>query len=186
MSAALAAAAFHGLPAHAQENATGNVEQPVRVSPEQLFAIADQARSARDFAAAETAWRALATNPDIELRTEARFRLAMMLADDLGKHREAAVLFREILDEKPGAARVRIELARMQAMLGDLRAAERELRSAQAAGLPPEVEQQIRFYAAALSAGLYDPRTRGWQLRFVHGGCRRTARYPARQPLRRV
>ncbi|HWV60872.1 MAG TPA: porin family protein [Sphingopyxis sp.] len=152
MSAALAAAAFHGLPAHAQENAAGNAAQPVRVSPEQLFAIADQARSARDFATAETAWRALATNPDIELRTEARFRLAMMLADDLGKYREAAVLFREILDEKPGAARVRIELARMQAMLGDLRAAERELRSAQAAGLPPEVEQQIRFYAAALSA----------------------------------
>lgn len=106
----------------------------------------------RDFATAETAYRALATNPDIELRIEARFRLAMMLADEMGKHREAATLFREILDEKPKAARVRIELARMQAMLGDLRAAERELRSAQAAGLPPEVEQMVRFYSAALSA----------------------------------
>src|SRR3546814_2344521 len=40
-----------------------------------------RARAARDFATAETAYRALATNPDIELRTEARFRLAMMLAD---------------------------------------------------------------------------------------------------------
>lgn len=151
-SAALATALCCSLPARAQENGTNEAQPPVRVSAEQLFALADQARSARNFATAETAYRALATNPDIELRTEARFRLAMMLADDLGKHREAAVLFREILDEKPGAARVRVELARMQVMLGDLRAAERELRSAEAAGLPPEVEQQIRFYAAALSA----------------------------------
>ena len=152
LSAAAAAAVIYSLPACAQEENGTDAGQEVRVSAEQLFVIADQARSARDFVTAETAYRALTGNPDIELRTEARFRLAMMLADDLGKHREAAVLFREILDEKPGAARVRIELARMQAMLGNLRAAERELRSAQAAGLPPEVEQQIRFYAAALSA----------------------------------
>jgi hypothetical protein len=152
MSAALATAAFYSVSGQAQEHVTTPTTEPVRVSAEQLFAFADQARAARDFAAAETAYRALAGDPDIELRTEARFRLAMMLADDLGRHRDAAVLFREILDEKPGAARVRVELARMQAMLGDLRAAERELRSAQAAGLPPEVEQQIRFYAAALRA----------------------------------
>jgi outer membrane protein len=152
MSAMLATAAFYSLTVQAQENSPANPVQRMQVSAEQLFAIADRARSMRDFATAETAYRALATNPDIELRTEARFRLAMMLADDLGKHREAAVLLREILDEKPNSARVRVELARMQVMLGDLRSAERELRSAQAAGLPPEVEQQIRFYAAALSA----------------------------------
>jgi len=122
------------------------------MTAEQLFAFADAARARRDFAAAETAYRALASNPDIEIRTEARFRLAMMFADDMAKPRDAAVLFRQILDEKPDAARVRIELARMQALLGDLRAAERELRSAQAAGLPPEVEQMVRFYAAALNA----------------------------------
>lgn len=152
MSAAFIAATFGSLPAQAQEATSSDAPQPVKVSAEQLFAIADQARAARDFTTAETAYRALSADPDAELRIEARFRLAMMLADDLGKYREAAVLLREILDEKPDAARVRIELARMQAMLGDLRAAERELRAAQAAGLPPEVEQQIRFYAAALSA----------------------------------
>lgn len=152
MSAAFIAATFGSLPAQAQEATSSDAPQPVKVSAEQLFAIADQARAARDFATAETAYRALSADPVAELRIEARFRLAMMLADDLGKYREAAVLLREILDEKPDAARVRIELARMQAMLGDLRAAERELRAAQAAGLPPEVEQQIRFYAAALSA----------------------------------
>ena len=151
---AAAAAAAYCAPAAGAQEPSDRVETPgqVQLSAEQLFVFAAEAQAAGDFAAAETAYRALATNPDIELRTEARFRLALMLADDLGKHREAAVLFREILDEKPGAARVRIELARMQAMLGNLGAAERELRSAQAAGLPPEVEQQIRFYAAALSA----------------------------------
>ena len=145
MSAALATAAFYGPSGQAHEHSAGATQQSVRVSAEQLLAFADQARATRDFAAAETAYRALAGDPDIELRTEARFRLAIMFADDLGRHRDAAVLFREILDEKPGATRVRVELARMQAMLGDLRAAERELRSAQAAGLPPEVEQQVRF-----------------------------------------
>jgi hypothetical protein len=123
----------------------------VTVSSATLFDLADRAREAGDYATAEAAYRALTIDPDVELRTEARFRLAMMLADKLGKPREAAVLLREILDEKPNAARVRIELARMQAQLGNLAAAERELRAAQATGLPPAVERSVRFYASSLS-----------------------------------
>jgi hypothetical protein len=122
------------------------------MSAAELFAFADRARDRGDFATAETAYRALAANPDPELRTEARFRLGMMLADGMKKYREAAVEFRRILDEKPHAARVRLELARMQALLGNLGSAERELRAAEAAGLPPEVERMVRFYANALSA----------------------------------
>ena len=152
ISAALAVTVVSACPASAQDEPQRPEPSPVRLSAEQLFDFAERAKTGGDFAAAETAYRALADDPNIELRTEARFRLAMMLADNLGKHRDAAVVLRQILDEKPSAARVRIELARMQAMLGDLRAAERELRSAQAAGLPPEVEQLVRFYAAALSA----------------------------------
>src|SRR6185369_6860231 len=64
----------------------------------------------------------------------------------------AAVEMRRILDEQPGAARVRLELARIDAQLGNLSAARRELRAAQAAGLPPEVERAVRFYATALQA----------------------------------
>jgi hypothetical protein len=139
--------------AHAEEPATATVNsQSVTLSPSELFSFAEQARAAGDFATAETAYRALATNPDIELRCEARFRLGMMLADQQKKYREAAIEFRKILDEKPKAARVRLELARMQAMLGNTGAAERELRAAEAAGLPPEVEQMVRFYANALNA----------------------------------
>lgn len=130
-------------------------EAALELTPAQLFEFASNARDAGDFKTAETAYRALAGHPDVELRSEARFRLALML-DGQGRNRDAAVLLRQILDEKPDAARVRIELARIQASLGNLRAAERELRAAQASGLPPEVEQLVQFYASAFnSARLY-------------------------------
>ena len=124
----------------------------ITLTAAQLFQYADAVRDAGDFAAAETAYRALAANSDIELRTEARFRLAMMLADKEKKYREAAIELRKILDEKPKAARIRLELARMHAQLGNTGAAARELRAAEAAGLPAEVEQMVRFYANALNA----------------------------------
>jgi tetratricopeptide (TPR) repeat protein len=136
--------------------AIAQTEQPkadaLTVNAAQLFEFADAARQRQDFAMAETAYRALANDPDPELRAEARFRLGMMLADDLKRYRDAATQFRAILDDKPDAARVRLELARMQALLGNLDAAHREMRAAQAAGLPPEVERMVRFYANALSA----------------------------------
>ncbi len=124
----------------------------MQVSAAQLFGLADAARDRGDYRTAETAYRALSNDPDIEFRTEARFRLAMMLADREKRYRDAAVELRRILDEKPGAARVRLELARMDAMIGDLGAARRELRAARASSLPPEVDQLVRFYANALTA----------------------------------
>jgi len=79
------------------------VDSSVSLTPVELFAFADRAIAAGDFATAEIAYRALSTNPDLELRTEARFRLAMMLADRLNRHRDAAIELRKILDEKPDA-----------------------------------------------------------------------------------
>lgn len=122
----------------------------VELSVPQMFEFADSRSAAGDHAAAEVLYRALSGNPDIEIRTEARFRLGMMLADRMGRPRDAAVEFRRILDEKPGATRVRLELARMQAVLGNVGAAEREMRAARAAGLPPEVDRLVRFFAGAL------------------------------------
>ncbi len=124
----------------------------VSLTAPQLFELADRARDSGDFATAETAYRALADNPDIDLRNEARFRLALMLADREHKLKDAALILRRILDERPNAQRVRLELARVQAMMGDLGAARREMRAAQAGGLPPDVERMVRFYAAALKA----------------------------------
>ena len=152
----LPAAVLASLALHAPGARAAGEDAPARsatLSAPALFAFADRARDAGDFAAAETAYRALAENPDLELRTEARFRLALMLADRMGKPREAAVELRRILDEKPRAARVRLELARLQARMGELGAAEREFRAVEAATtLPPEVERLVRFYANALSA----------------------------------
>lgn len=46
------------------------------MSASQLFAFADEARDRGDFHIAETAYRALASNPDIELRTDDFDRVA--------------------------------------------------------------------------------------------------------------
>lgn len=132
--------------------AQGDPTTTTTLTPAQVFEFADAARDAGDFATAETAYRALATNPAIELRNEARFRLAQLLSERRQDHRSAAVLLRQILDEQPDVARVRLELAKMQALLGNLREAGRELRAAEAAGLPPEVERLVRFYASTLAA----------------------------------
>lgn len=121
------------------------------LSAAQLFAYADAARDSGDFQTAETAYRALAGNRDPQLRAEARFRLGMMLADQRHDYRAAAIEFRRILDEQPKSARVRLELARILALMGNVGAAEREFRAADAAGLPPEVQQMVRFYANALA-----------------------------------
>lgn len=148
--------AFLLLPAHAAaQSAPDQSVQPGsarQMSAPQLFDLAAAAEDDQDMLGAEKIYRALSEDPDLEIRTEARFRLAMLLADRLHHYQEAAVLFRRILDEKPGAARVRLELARMQAALGNPSAARRELRAAQAGGLPTNVAQLVRFYARALSA----------------------------------
>ena len=149
-AALIAATPVHAAAQEVRQGERGGTET-INLTPAQLFAFADEARDAGDFDTAETAYRALAQHPEIELRTEARFRLAMML-DGQGETREAATILRQILDEKPDAARVRVELARMQAAMGNLRAAERELRAAQASGLPPEVQRLVRFYASALNS----------------------------------
>jgi hypothetical protein len=153
LRAALALAlALSARPLLAEDTPPAGPVQAVTMSPADLFRFADAARDAGDHATAAAAYRALAQNTDLEIRSEARFRLGMMLADKEQKYREAAIEFRRILDDKPEAPRVRIELARMHAQLGNVRAAERELRAAEAAGLPSEVERVVRFYANVLNS----------------------------------
>ena len=134
----------------AQETAP-QAQESVQVTAAQLFEFAEQAKAQGDFATAATAYEALANDPDQSIRSEARFRHAIMLADRQGRYADAAVLFRRILDDEPDQARVRLELARMQAMLGNRDEAARELRAVQTADLPPQVARQVRFYQQALS-----------------------------------
>lgn len=119
------------------------------LSAAQLFDLADQARVAGRIADAEAIYAALARDPDLGIRSEARFRLGTMLADQK-RYAEAALAFRAILDEQPSATPVRLELARVLAAMGDEGRARQQLRQAQAAGLPPEVAQVVDRYAAAL------------------------------------
>lgn len=121
------------------------------MSATELLVLADRAHGAGDFATAETAYRALFADPQVEVRSEARFRLAMMF---MKQHRlsEAATLLRQILDEQPNAQRVRLELARVLDLLGNEAGARRALREAQAGGLPPDVARFVDLYSSALRA----------------------------------
>jgi hypothetical protein len=127
-------------------------EKGIQLTPVQLFDLAEQAAQQGNDALADKLLRALTTNPDVDIRCEARFRLAMILAEKQHRLRDAATLLRQILDEKPKSARVRIELAKIQAQLGNMAAAAVELRGAEAVGLPPEVERDVRFFMQALDA----------------------------------
>ena len=120
-----------------------------QLSAADLFDLADQAGATGNAEDALTIYRALARDPDAEVRAEARFRKGMLLAD-AGRHADAAVEFRALLDEKPNAARVRLELARILAELGDEAAARRELRQARVAGLPADVASTVEQFARAL------------------------------------
>ena len=138
--AALALVAVPSAPTHASAT---------RVDAVELFRLAEAARAEGRTTDAETMVRALTVDPDAEVRAEARFRLATML-EALGRRQDAAVLLRRLLDEKPDAARVRIELARLLAQMGDESAARRELRQVQTGALPPDVALAVDQFATVL------------------------------------
>jgi tetratricopeptide (TPR) repeat protein len=127
-------------------NAQTKVE---RLSATDLFTMADRARAAGHVDAAATIYDALAKDPDDQVRAEARFRKGMMLADK-HRYREAALAFQALLDEKPDALRVRLELANVLAQLGDEAGARRQLRRAEAGSLPPDVAATVQQFSRAL------------------------------------
>jgi tetratricopeptide (TPR) repeat protein len=114
-----------------------------------LFNLADKACAAGRLDDAGVLYDALIRDPDREVRAEARFRKGMMLANTR-RFKDAALEFRALLDEKPVASGVRLELARMLAAIGDERAARRELRQAEATGLPADVAITVGQFAQAL------------------------------------
>ena len=120
-----------------------------QLSAPDMLGLADRAAATKRIDEAEAIWRALTHDPDVEIRTEARFRLGMMRAEQ-HRLRDAAILFRAILDEKPDANRVRLELARVLALMGDEDSARRQLRQAQSAGLPADVAITVERFANAL------------------------------------
>lgn len=131
--------------------AAGPDQPPVvaELSPQQLLNLANAAAQARDLGTAEAAYEALGDNRSSAIRNEARYRLAQIRIGQ-GRLTAAAILLRTILDEEPGAQRVRLELARLLEQMGDEAGALRMLRAAQAGGLPPDVARLVDRYSAAL------------------------------------
>lgn len=121
------------------------------LTPAQMFKLAELADSRGDPNSAAAIYQALEGDRDPEVRAEARFRHAKLLLREQ-RTRDAAILLRRLLDEKPGAVAARLELAHALQLLGDAGAALRELRAAQASGLPPDVARLVDRYSDALRA----------------------------------
>jgi tetratricopeptide (TPR) repeat protein len=119
------------------------------LSSVELFDLAEEARAAGEWKNALVLYGAMVRDPDIEVRTEARFRSGMLHAE-LKQYDEAAILFRALLDEKPDAGRARLELARVLALKGDQPGARRVLRQAQAGTLPADVAIVVDQFVGAL------------------------------------
>jgi hypothetical protein len=100
---------------------------------------------------AEAILDVLARDPDSNIRNEARFRHARILLG-MKRNREAALLLRRVLDEKPDAIPARLQLASTLQLLGDTNGALRQLRAVQSSGLPPTVARLIDRFSAALRA----------------------------------
>lgn len=120
-----------------------------RLSAPDLFLLADQARAARRDDDAARIYEALLNDADLDVQVEARFRLAMMRADQ-GRYADAASGLRRLLDAKPDALRARLELARVLEALGDEAGARRALRQARAGGLPADVAITVDRFDLAL------------------------------------
>jgi outer membrane protein len=125
------------------------MSERVTLSPTEMFAVAEAAQRRGDIATAERLYRSLTADRSLELRNEARFRLATLYVRE-HRYKDAGILFRQILDEQPNAQRVRLELANVLALLGDDASARRELRAARAGDLPTEVAAMVDRFSAAL------------------------------------
>ncbi|GAA4010653.1 porin family protein [Sphingomonas humi] len=123
-------------------------EQRVSLTPTALLEWASR-RETSDPVLSERAYRLLCNDPAAQVRAEARYRLAALLAGQ-GKLRDAATLLRRLLDEQPGAQRVRLDLAGLQERLGDEDGARRTLRAASAGPLPKEISRLVDKWSEAL------------------------------------
>ena len=156
----IAAAALAQMPAPAVDEQCKAEQGCVHANAAQLFALADKLYEAGDVAGAAGILEAL-TKDATELRAEARFRLAA-LREKAGDLAGAAQALRELLAEQPDANPARLELARILAAMGN-KEARKEIASAERAGLPPEVEQNVRRFASAIpsASGAADARDDG-------------------------
>lgn len=123
----------------------------LRASAGQMLDLAEQMIRAGKTSQAEQILELLCNDASADVRNEARFSRAALL-EARGDDRSAAVLLRRILDDKPGAAPVRLKLATMLQKMGDEDAALRELRALRTSELPPNVTRFVDRLSASLQA----------------------------------
>ena len=123
----------------------------IKASAAQMLRVAGQlARSGRTDQA-EPILELLSSDPNSDIRNEARFRRAALL-EARGEGRSAAILLRRILDDKPEATPARLKLATLLQKMGDEKAALRELRAIRSSDLPPNVARFVDRLSASLQA----------------------------------
>jgi tetratricopeptide (TPR) repeat protein len=148
----VAAGAFAALGLAAPQSALGApppAARQVRISASQALALGAQREAAGDTRTATLIYRELMLDRAPAVRAEAHFRLAKLLTA-AGKLTEAAVELRRVIDEQPDASAVRIGLAQLLDRMGDVDGARRQLRAAQAGGLPRNLADYTRRYADSL------------------------------------
>lgn len=123
----------------------------IRATAGQMLNLADEMVRRGENDQAESILDLLARDPDSNVRNEARFRHARLLLS-AGAPRKSATLLRRILDEKPNAIPVRLQLAQLLDKMGDTEGAWRQVRAIHAGGLPASVARIIDRYSAALRA----------------------------------
>src|SRR5437868_14268474 len=97
------------------------LQQPrttISLSPRQMLAWANAAQARGDKGMAAQIYEAMQDDADRQVRAEARFRLAQILAGE-GKASAAATLLRQVIDDQPDAAPVRLALAQLLVTMGD-------------------------------------------------------------------
>ena len=124
-----------------------------------MIRVADEMLKSGQQAQAERILSLLARDPNPDIRNEARFRQSQLLLGK-GRTRDAAVLLRQIVDEKPDAAPARLKLVTLLQQLGDEAAARRELRALRSADLPIQVAR----FVDRLSASLHSTKALGYQI----------------------
>jgi hypothetical protein len=123
----------------------------VTATAPQLLQLAERFLKSGDTTKAKVILAALTADPNSDIRNEARFRTAKLLAGE-GQTSRAALLLRQVVDERPDALPARLELAGLLDRMGDKDGAWRQVRAAQALGLPPAVARIVDRYSEALRA----------------------------------
>ena len=151
LTATAATAATAVPPSGPQPVIDSATSRSVRATAADVFGIAENFSRSGRIDEAERLLELLSQDADSDVRNEARYRHSKLLIA-MGAPTRAALLLRRILDEKPNATPVRLELAGLLDKMGDKEGAWRQLRAAQAAGLPPAVARMVDRYSEALRA----------------------------------